>query len=484
MNLKEKAISGAKWTSMATVVVVLIQVFRLMILTRFLDKEEFGIVAIITFILGLTYTFSDIGFSVAIMHTKHIDDKEFSSLFWSQFLIFSLIYIALSFSAPWIASFYNEVSISYLMPIALIDLVLSGIGKLYDTVLQKTMQFKKIALRNIISAFCSVLVALILAVHGFGIYSMIISTLSQTLINNLWNFLLGQQQYKIKLFCSISKIKPFFRIGIYQTGTQIIDYFCSKLDILIIGKFFGSEILGVYSLAKELVLKLVLIINSIVNKVALPILSYNNDNNHFLRTQYCKIINFLSLINFPINTFLCIFSYHIVFLLYGQKYSDVAPLVSILSIYGIMLSIGNPVGNITIAKGRTDISFKYVLLRSIISIVLITISSFYSIRIVAWSQVIMMIILFAIAWRMIIYRLIQLPILNYIKSFSGIGLISLAVGIPFFIIVHYNIFYIDNLIFQLIVYGIMLLLSYIILLNFFMKKELLIILKEFIKIKL
>jgi O-antigen/teichoic acid export membrane protein len=115
---------------------------------------------------------------------------------------------------------------------------------------------------------------------------MIISTLFQSLINHLWNFIAGQQQYKIQLFCSVNRIKPFFKIGIFQTGTQIIDYFCSKFDILIVGKFLGTEALGIYSLAKEMVLKLVLVINSIVNKVALPVLSYNNANNAILRTQY------------------------------------------------------------------------------------------------------------------------------------------------------------------------------------------------------
>jgi len=475
MNLKEKAISGAKWITISTIVVALVQMLRLMILTRFLGKAEFGIVAIITFVLGLTYTFSDIGFSAGIMHEKDVDEKDFSSLFWTQLLIFFVIYFILSCTSPLIASFYNERALSHLIPIALFDLVLAGIGKLYDTVLQKTMQFKKIAFRNIISALCSVVVAIILAILGFGIYSMILSTLTQSLINHLWNFITGQQQYKIHLFCSVKRIKPYFKIGIYQTGTQIIDYFCSKFDILIIGKFLGTENLGIYSLAKEIILKLILVINSIVNRVALPVLSYHNSSNTFLRTQYCKMLNLLSTVNFPINVFFGVFSYQIVFLFYGPKYIDIAPLVSIFSIYSIFHSIGNPVGNLAIAKGRTDISFQYVIVRSIISIGIITITALYSTRVVAWGQVILIISMLFVAWKMLINKLIQLPILTYIKSFSTNGLVALIIGLPFFVIVHYNIFNISNLIFQLIIYGGLFILLYLIVLFLYVKEKELII---------
>jgi O-antigen/teichoic acid export membrane protein len=324
------------------------------------------------------------------------------------------------------------------------------------------MQFKKIAIRNIISACCSIIVAVILAIRGFGIYSMIISTLFQTFVNNLWNFIYGQKQYRIKLFCSANKIRPFFKIGIFQTGAQIIDYFCARFDILIVGKLLGSEMLGIYSLAKEIVLKLILVINSIVNKVAMPIFSYKNADNDFLRTQYCKMINLLSVVNFPINVFFCVFSYQIVSIFYGEKFIDVAPLVSILSIYGMCVAISNPTGNLVIATGRTDIFFKYTVIRSIISLLLITITALHSIQMVACGQVVLIFIMSYVSWKMLLNKLIQLPIFEFIKTFSRTGLISLVVGFVFYYIVHYNILEIFNPLFQVLIYGILFTLVYLI----------------------
>lgn len=101
-----------------------------------------------------------------------------------------------------------------------------------------------------------------------------------------------------------------------------MDYFSSKIDILILGKFFGSDILGIYSLAKELVLKIIFIINSIVNRISLPLLSDIQEDNIKLRQYYVLIIRTLSFVNFPVCIAMMIFSPFIVRILYGANYMD------------------------------------------------------------------------------------------------------------------------------------------------------------------
>lgn len=77
-DIKKQAISGAQWMFVSTITTSIVQILRLSILTRFLEKSDFGIVAIMTFILGLTFTFTDLGFSSAIMYKQGLNRKEFS----------------------------------------------------------------------------------------------------------------------------------------------------------------------------------------------------------------------------------------------------------------------------------------------------------------------------------------------------------------------------------------------------------------------
>lgn len=461
--LRKTIISGTKWTTLSTAIIALVQIVRISILARFLDKSDFGIVAILTFITGFTCVFADMGFSVAIMHKKNITKNEFYSIYWLQFALLLTVYLFVSAFSPFVAEFYHVPLIKTLMPIALLELLLFGIGRLYETVKQKQMDFRFIAIRNIYATFISLAVAILLAYYGFGVYSLIISTLSQSFINNLLNFIAGQETYKMKLRFSFSEVRPFIKMGLYQTGSQVMDYFSSKIDILILGKFFGSDILGIYSLAKELVLKIIFIINSIVNRISLPLLSDIQEDNIKLRQYYVLIIRTLSFVNFPVCIAMMIFSPFIVRILYGANYMDMVPLMSILSLYAIFICIGNPVGNLIIAKGRTDLVFKWTIYRIFITSIVVLGSAFFTITIVALAQVVLAILFGLIIWKIIIHKLIGLPLSDYIFAFSRILLLSLSVGSITYLLINRDIVGNFNLygqmIFYLIIYTVLLLIS-------------------------
>ena len=461
MGIKQQAISGAKWTTISTITTSAIQLLRLSILTRFLDKSDFGIVAILTFVLGLTNTFSDLGFSAVIMHKQDLSRKDFSSLYWIQFIVFGGLFFIGSLFSPIVASFYEEPSIVYLLPIVLFDLVLFGIGKLYDTILQKDMQFKTIAIRNIISAGVSIIVAFVLAFLGYGIYSMILSTLFNTAMLNIWNFICGQSYYRVQMRVSLRETLPLVKIGLYQTGTQVLDYFAAKFDILIIGKLLGSEALGVYNLAKEILMKVILLINSIVNKVALPIFAKVQNDIEGMKNAYCKVISLVSKINFPICVLFGVLSLQIVGIVYGSGYEDVSELMRILSIWSLFLCIGNPIGSVAVATGNTQLSFKHTIVRVLVMIPCVYIASLFNITAVAWCNVFTYFLMFLVAWFMLLRKIISLPFSQYISAFIKDFAFALIFGILMMFAVRNNILSLpDNLYVSGIVYGSIIVMTY------------------------
>ena len=149
MKYKDTILKGTFWVSLSTFFNAFAQIFRLAILTRFLPKSDFGLVALLTFVLNITYTFSDLGFSSALMHKKDITQKEFSSLYWIQLLFYSLIYlVVISLSSP-ISAYFEEERMVVLLPLVLLDMSMHGLGKLYETLLHKNFYYKVIAIRNI-----------------------------------------------------------------------------------------------------------------------------------------------------------------------------------------------------------------------------------------------------------------------------------------------------------------------------------------------
>lgn len=448
-----KILSGAKWSTISTMTIAFSQILRLSILTRFLDKSDFGIVAIITFILGLTQVFGDLGFTVAVMHKKEVTKSEFSSVFWVQLLIFTLIYFILILFSSLFAEFYKQPTITTLMPIALLDIIFWGIGKLYDTILQKQMKFRVIAIRSIMSSLLSLLLAWLLAYWGFGIYSLILSTLFYSGFNNVWNFILGQKEYKIQFHVLYSEVKPFLSIGLYKTGAQILDYFSGKLDIIIIGRFLGTDVLGIYSLSKELVLKIAALVNIIVIKVALPYFVTIQDDIKLLQIRYCEMVRLFAFLNFPICSILFVFSNYIVVILYGSDYIYAGKLISLLAFYVLINGVSSSEGILVAAMGKTYLGFKWTVIRVFVTMLAITISAQYSIELIIFSQILVAILGFFYVWRYIIYELIFLKFYHYLRSFIGLMMLSIFICALFTPVVKCNIFNVEGVFLELLFYG-------------------------------
>ena len=455
----------------STVTTSIVQILRLSILTRFLEKSDFGIVAIITFILGLTFTFTDLGFSSAIMYKQGLSRKEFSSLYWIQLITFSILYCLLSLCSPFIAQFYNEPSITQLMPIALLDLVLQGIGKLYDTILQKEFLFKQMAIRNMTSSFISLIIAFILAFLGYGIYSLILSTLSQSIIFNSWNFIGGQKKYKLLLGLDFKQSIPLMKVGIYQTGTQILDYLASKIDIAIIGKLIGTEELGVYNLAKELIYKVIVLINTIANKISVPIFAKFQEDKTKLKKYYLQIIKIVSTIDTPILSLIVILSPSIITILYGPSFKEASTLLMIFTVWGMGVCLANPQGGLAIATGNTHLSLKYTIIRIAITIPLIFISASISTKAIAWSQGILELMMVWLGWKIQISQIVSLAFKEFYKSFEKNLYMGIIAIIPILLIPN-NFFGDINLITQVIIYTICFMALYSILFIFINKDEL------------
>ena len=421
---------GLGWSSLSTIVNGLTQVLRLSILSRFLEKNDFGIIAILTFIVGLTQVFSDMGFSAAIMSQKNLKRYEFLNLYWIQFFLFFITFIIIScFSYP-IALFYETPTLIVLIPIILLELPILGIGKLYDTILQKNLQFKTIAIRNIVAATSSLLLAVILAYVGYGVYSMVLSIVFNALVINIWNFVKGQAEYKIQFQrIDLKSTSTLIRVGLYQMGTQILDYISSKLDILIISISLGTNELGIYNLAKELILKFVMVINSIVSKVMLPILAKYQDNMPQMKRLFLGFIGKLSLTNAPIITFIVLFNDLIVRIFYGENYMEAGPIIQIMAIWSMFVVISMPNSFVAIATKRTDITFIYTIIRIIIMSVLLYAFARTSLIYAAWTMIGAYIIIFFVNWRILLKKILNLELSEYLiafyKSWGGFAAITI-----------------------------------------------------------
>lgn len=414
MNIKQKAFSGVKWTTTSTVVLALTAMLKVSVLARLLDKTEFGLMALVVFVLSIMDLFMDMGLTSAILHKQKISEKEYSSLYWVNFVFSLFLYIIMFTGAPLLSEFYSEPKLLELFRIMGLSLIISALGRQFKTIEQKMLNFKLIAQVEISSSILSLIAAIILAYYDFGVYALVYSALLKYVITNTFFLISGSIKYGLFFHFKFHETKPFLKIGLYQVGGQIINHFNRDLDVLIIGKFYGADTLGGYSLAKQLVFRPAMVINPVLTRVAAPVLAKFQTDITALKKKYLLLINLISSINVPIYLTIILFAPLIVKILYGSEFIDIVTLVRLLSCYMIFRAIGNPIGALVIATGKTNLEFYWGLFTLTVMPIAVIIGSQFSIEWVAFSITVTMILLLVPNWWFLARKMLNVSLITYL----------------------------------------------------------------------
>lgn len=377
MTIKFKALNGVKWTSISSIIISILQLAQVSILARYLEPSDFGLMAIASVIIGFSALFMDMGISSVIIHKQDITHKQLSSLYWLNILSGLFLLCLIYYLASVISIFYDEVELIPLIQLLAVTFFISAIGNQFRILYQKNLQFNKLAKVEIVSAIFSFFVAIYFAVNEYGAYSLVYATLAKVCTANFIYLIKGVKHHKPTLIFSFTQIKELISFGLFQMGERSINYFNSQFDIILIGKLLGAEALGVYSVAKTVVMKPAQIINPIITKVAFPIMSTVQNDNLRIKNIYLKTINYLCSINFPIYIATAILAEPIVVIMFGKSWGQSVPILQVLSFYFMFRSIGNPVGALQLAKGRADLGFYWNLGLFFLIPMIIYFSSYY-----------------------------------------------------------------------------------------------------------
>lgn len=416
MNLRKQTISGVKWTTLSTVTLAMVGLIKIAILARFLDTGDFGLMALVSFVLGFTNLFMDMGLTSAILHKQNISENEYASLYWINVVFSFVLFGILSFIGPIIADFYKEPELSVLIPIMAICIIFSALGNQFKTIEQKSLNFKYIAIAEIIGGVTSMVVGIVLAIMGYGVYSLVYAALTQYSISNAIYFIKGMNERGLLLHFRYEETKPFLRIGIYQVGGQMVNYFNRDIDILLIGKFFGSEVLGGYSLAKQLVRKPIAIINPIINRVGMAVFPRFQHDHHRLRSYFLRLFNAIGSLNAMVYGCIAICAYWLVLLLYGSDFLHIVPYVQLFTLVTYLRLLAGNVGILVITTGRTDYEFYWNLITLIVTPATIYFGALYSVEVIILSLGVMQLVFLIPSWYMFFYKLINMRFWPFMKA--------------------------------------------------------------------
>ena len=435
MGLVKTGIKGVAWTTVSIVIRSVVSLFQITILTRFLEKADFGIVAIATVFIGFTQIFLDLGISVGIMHKQDTSPQEYSSLFWLNIFVGLLLAVVLAVISPLVAEYYNEPSLSVILSLLSLGILFSSIGSQHRTVQQKLMRFKYISIVEIITSLLTFGLTIYLAMHEFGIFTLVYSTLFNAFFSNFLFLVIGlYKDRNISFHFKFVETYPFLKIGIYKIGSSMLDYFSREIDTIIISKVFGMEILGVYNLCKKIIMMLYSIVNQILVKVMSPIFATLQKDINVMRKGLYDVTESVALFNFLIYFLVAIFATGLLKLLYGSSFVDYGFLLSLLAIYYGYLECGSVSSCVQIAMGRTDVGLYWTIVRIALNTAAVLLGSFISIEVIVLFLFVFNLFISPVSWKILVKPLVGGQFWEYFQIILKPLCYSILIALPFYLV--------------------------------------------------
>jgi len=337
LKLKHKIFGGVVWNSIGLIIDNGLSIIVKLILARLLLPEDFGIIGFAVVFMGMIRVFSDMGMSAALIQRKDEDLKpiDYDTAFWVGIIWGLFLTAILTFVVTPIAvSFFNEPLLKTIIPVLSISIVLKSLTTVHIVNITREMDFKRIVLPQNVSRITAAVLAIIMALMGFGVWSLVFQrVLTNLFLAFIYPFVID---WRPKMRFSLISLRKIFSFGVYTTGTKIFNYLTGNIDYLLIGKMLGAQQLGVYSLAYNLTYVVRGQIMNVVNKVLYPVYSKIQDDLLTIKRYYFKVIKYNCIVIYPIMVGLILLAKPLVLIGLGEKWSEAVTPIQLMAGAGLV----------------------------------------------------------------------------------------------------------------------------------------------------
>lgn len=327
-----------------------------LVLARLLTPHDYGIIAVMMVFIAFFSMLSDFGMSGAIVQSRELSNEDINSIYaWSfrMAMVLGIGFVIISYP---ISIFYGDEIFKSLGGILALAVFFSTLNMVPEALLMKRKLFLLIGIRQVmVSVFCA-MVAIIMAYLDAGVYALVISSVLNSFLNYLWN--LYGSGLKLVFHVKKDSINKIRNFSLNVLGFQFLIYFSRNLDNMIIGKVFGSDSLGNYNRAYQLMVYPLGMFTNIIMSAFLPFFAEHQHEPSYIYEKFVHATRLLSLLGIFVSTFSFFCAEEIVLVLFGEQWEEAAHCFRFLSLAIWPQMVTATSGAIFQSINRTDLMLK------------------------------------------------------------------------------------------------------------------------------
>lgn len=350
-GLKQSAVKGAFFTSLAQIAKVIVQFGSVVALSRLLSPADFGLLAMVAPVYGLALIFQDLGLGHATVQSAQVTPAQSSALFWINVAASVCLAVPIIFAAPAVGWFYGDEQVVALTRAFALVIVVGALGTQQTALLNRSIRFRFLAGLDTTASFAGFLTALLVAALFHTYWALFAAAAISTTVSvaGAW---IGTG-FVPSLPRRGSGAGQMLRLGAGITGYNIFTFLSRNLDNVLIGRVWGDAPLGLYDRAYKLLLFPLLQINAPLGRVMLPMLARLRADQPRYRFAYLRAVNQLLLVTQPGIVFAIATADIFVPILLGDDWRVAAPIFQWLGLAAFLQPITLTTNWLFISQGRS-----------------------------------------------------------------------------------------------------------------------------------
>ena len=383
MNNKQSVINNFFWRFMERCGAQGVTFVVSIILARLLDPSVYGTVALVSVFMLIMQVFVDSGMGNALIQKKDADDLDFSSVFWFNIAMCTLLYLIMFFAAPFISSFYGIPELTLIVRVMSLMLIISGMKNIQQAYVSRHMMFRIFFFTTLGGTVIAAIVGIAMAYMGFGVWALVAQMLVNAFVDTviLWITV----KWRPKKIFSMSRLKGLFSYGWKLLISSVLDTVYNELRQLIIGKIYTPADLAQFNQGQKFPQFTVVNINASIDSVLLPTMSKAQDNPAAIRSMTRRAIKTSTYLMMPFMVGLAVCAEPAVRLIITDKWLPCVPYLRIFCFSFAFYPIHTANLNAIKAMGRSDLFLILEILKKVVGLTAILSTMWISVMAMAYS---------------------------------------------------------------------------------------------------
>ncbi len=225
----------------------------------------------VTAVTNFVNLFNHLGLSMATVQRAEITHAQVSALFWVNLGLSVVLAGITTVLAPVLAWFYGEPRLVGITLALAAAFVFGGLTVQHQALLRRRMEFRALAIINIVAAMTMAVVGISAALCGMGYWSLVCMYIALPAAQAVGVWVACR--WRPGGFAWHTGVGSMLAFGGHVTGYNLVNYFSRNLDNVLIGWRWGAAPLGLYSRAYTLLLLPIKQVSPPIAAIAIPAMS-------------------------------------------------------------------------------------------------------------------------------------------------------------------------------------------------------------------